>query len=69
MIDDLSSGKLERVPSEAELEQIDISDASALDSVIDAARPEAIYHLAAQSSVTVSVNDPAATASSTCRAR
>ena len=58
VIDDLSSGKLERVPSEAELEQIDISDARALDSVIDAARPEAIYHLAAQSSVTVSVNDP-----------
>jgi UDP-glucose 4-epimerase len=59
VIDDLSSGKPERVPPEAELEQIDISDARALDSVIDATRPEAIYHLAAQSSVIVSVNDPA----------
>jgi UDP-glucose 4-epimerase len=59
VIDDLSSGKAERVPPGAELEQIDISDPAALDSVIDAARPEAIYHLAAQSSVTVSVNDPA----------
>ncbi len=59
VIDDLSSGKAERVPAGAELEQIDISDAGALDTVIDAARPEAIYHLAAQSSVIVSVNDPA----------
>jgi UDP-glucose 4-epimerase len=59
IVDDLSSGKVERVPQGAELEELDISDASALDAVIDAARPEAIYHLAAQSSVTVSVNDPA----------
>jgi UDP-glucose 4-epimerase len=59
VIDDLSSGKLERVPSGAELEQTDISDRLALDAVIDAARPDAIYHLAAQSSVTASVSDPA----------
>jgi UDP-glucose 4-epimerase len=59
VVDDLSSGKLERVPASAELEQIDISDAGALAAVIDAAAPEAIYHLAAQSSVTVSVTDPA----------
>jgi UDP-glucose 4-epimerase len=58
-IDDLSSGARERVPSGAEFEQLDISDAAALDAVIDAAAPEAIYHLAAQSSVVVSVNDPA----------
>jgi UDP-glucose 4-epimerase len=59
VIDDLSSGKAERVPAEVELEQTDISDRLALDAVIDAARPEAIYHLAAQSSVTASVSDPA----------
>jgi UDP-glucose 4-epimerase len=59
VIDDLSSGKLERVPSGADLERIDISDVAALDAVIDAAKPDEIYHLAAQSSVTVSVNDPA----------
>jgi UDP-glucose 4-epimerase len=59
VIDDLSYGKAERVPPGADLEQLDISDAGALDAVIDAAQPEAIYHLAAQSSVTVSVNDPA----------
>ncbi len=59
VIDDLSSGKAERVPAAADLEQIDISDAAALDAVVDAAAPEAIYHLAAQSSVVVSVENPA----------
>jgi UDP-glucose 4-epimerase len=59
VIDDLSSGKSERVPAGADLETVDISDVGALDAVIDAVRPEAIFHLAAQSSVTVSVTDPA----------
>jgi UDP-glucose 4-epimerase len=58
VLDDLSSGKAERVPHGADLEQLDISEQAALDAVIDAARPEAIYHLAAQSSVTLSVRDP-----------
>jgi UDP-glucose 4-epimerase len=59
VVDDLSSGRAERVPSAAELEQIDISDPHAIDAVIDSSRPEVIFHLAAQSSVTVSVTDPA----------
>jgi UDP-glucose 4-epimerase len=59
VIDDLTSGKAERVPASVELAQVDISDRAALDAVIDGAKPEAIYHLAAQSSVTVSVEDPA----------
>jgi UDP-glucose 4-epimerase len=59
VIDDLSSGKAERVSADAELAEVDISDRSALDAVVDAARPEAIFHLAAQSSVTASVSDPA----------
>ncbi|MCA1563066.1 MAG: GDP-mannose 4,6-dehydratase [Acidobacteria bacterium] len=58
VVDDLSTGRAERVAEEADLEQVDITDAGALDSVVDTARPEAIYHLAAQSSVTVSVTDP-----------
>ena len=58
VVDDLSSGNAERVATAAELEQADISDGGALDAIIDAARPEAIFHLAAQSSVTVSVSDP-----------
>jgi UDP-glucose 4-epimerase len=58
VVDDLSTGRAEVVAEEADLEQIDITNGSALDGVIDGARPEAIYHLAAQSSVTVSVTDP-----------
>jgi UDP-glucose 4-epimerase len=57
-IDDLSAGRSERVPTAATLEVVDISDARALDQVVDAVRPSSIYHLAAQSSVTKSVEDP-----------
>jgi UDP-glucose 4-epimerase len=59
VIDDLSSGRPDRVPAGADLEIVDISDVRAFDAVIDAVRPDAIFHLAAQSSVTVSVTDPA----------
>jgi UDP-glucose 4-epimerase len=58
VIDDLSSGSAENVAPEADLEVIDISDGSALNPVVDSAAPAAIYHLAAQSSVTASVADP-----------
>jgi UDP-glucose 4-epimerase len=58
VIDDLSSGRAENVASEAHLEVLDISDSAALDAVVDAAAPTAIYHLAAQASVTASVADP-----------
>ena len=58
VVDDLSSGRQERVNANADLEVLDISDAAALDPVIDAAQPAAIYHIGAQSSVTVSVTDP-----------
>jgi UDP-glucose 4-epimerase len=57
-IDDLSTGRAELVAPEAALETVDITDAEALNRIVDAARPEAIFHLAAQSSVTVSVADP-----------
>ncbi len=59
VIDDLSSGDATRVADEAEIHQLDIVDRDALDEVIDSCRPHAIFHLAAQSSVTVSVADPA----------
>jgi UDP-glucose 4-epimerase len=58
VVDDLSTGRAELVADQADLEQIDITNGRALDGVIEGARPEAIYHLAAQSSVTVSVTDP-----------
>lgn len=58
VIDDLSSGTRERVNPNADLEVLDVSEASALDRVLDASAPAAIYHLAAQASVTASVSDP-----------
>lgn len=59
VIDDLSSGDERRVPAAAEFCRVDITDRQALDEVVDRIKPEAIFHLAAQSSVTVSVADPA----------
>jgi UDP-glucose 4-epimerase len=58
VVDDLSTGDASRIPQQATLETVDITDRSALDAVVDAARPAAIFHLAAQSSVTRSVADP-----------
>lgn len=59
VIDDLSSGQARRVPDEADFHQLDIVDRPAIDRLFDQVRPGAVYHLAAQSSVTVSVKDPA----------
>jgi UDP-glucose 4-epimerase len=59
VVDDLSSGDAARVAPEAELETVDITDRPALDRVFDAVAPDAVFHLGAQSSVTVSVTDPA----------
>ena len=58
VIDDLSSGRAERVAATATLEVVDITDRDALDRVIDSARPQTIFHLGAQASVTASVSDP-----------
>jgi UDP-glucose 4-epimerase len=59
VIDDLSSGNAARLPADADLEAVDITDRQAVDRVVDSCRPSGIFHLAAQSSVTVSVQDPA----------
>ena len=58
VVDDLSTGSPDNVAPEADLEVVDISDRPALDRVMDSARPSVIFHLGAQSSVTVSVTDP-----------
>jgi UDP-glucose 4-epimerase len=58
VVDDLSSGDASRVAAEADLRQVDIVDREAFDAVVDELEPEAIFHLAAQSSVTVSVANP-----------
>jgi UDP-glucose 4-epimerase len=58
VVDDLSAGDAKRVAAEATLEVVDITDRGTLDAVIDGAQPSAIFHLAAQASVTRSVADP-----------
>jgi UDP-glucose 4-epimerase len=58
VVDDLSTGRERQVADAADLEVADIADRSALDAVMDAVRPAAIYHVAAQASVTASVADP-----------
>ena len=57
-LDDLSAGDPNRVAAEATLEVVDITDRGGLDAVVDPVRPSAIFHLAAQASVTRSVADP-----------
>ncbi len=58
VVDDLSTGRADNVADGADLEVVDIVDADAFNKVVDAAGPSTIFHLAAQSSVTVSVSDP-----------
>jgi UDP-glucose 4-epimerase len=58
VVDDLSTGREDQVASGADLEVLDIVDFDALARVAEAVRPDAIFHLAAQASVTVSVKDP-----------
>jgi UDP-glucose 4-epimerase len=58
VIDDLSSGDAARVAKGAELRVLDIVDLQALETVVAEVKPRAIFHLAAQSSVVVSVEDP-----------
>jgi UDP-glucose 4-epimerase len=58
VIDDLSSGERARVPAAAELLELDIVDLAGLEAAFSARQPRAIFHLAAQASVIVSVQDP-----------
>jgi UDP-glucose 4-epimerase len=58
VIDDLSSGQASRVSKGAELREMDIVELPALLAVVEEVKPSAIFHLAAQASVVVSVQDP-----------
>jgi UDP-glucose 4-epimerase len=58
VIDNLAGGRRDRLPTEAEFHQIDIRDHEAMRRVFDEVQPEAVFHLAAQADVRVSVNDP-----------
>jgi UDP-glucose 4-epimerase len=58
VLDDLSSGRRENIPSNAAFFQADIQDANAVSRVFSEFRPEAVSHQAAQASVAVSVREP-----------
>jgi UDP-glucose 4-epimerase len=58
VVDNLSSGRRERVPEEADFRQLDIRDGPAIRALFDEAQPEGVFHLAAQADVRVSVGDP-----------
>jgi UDP-glucose 4-epimerase len=58
VIDDLSSGKESRVAEGAELLKIDIVERDAVLAAVARVAPDAVFHLAAQASVTASVQDP-----------
>jgi UDP-glucose 4-epimerase len=55
VLDDLSKGRWERVGAGAELHVADVREP---DTVFDMARPELVFHLAAQADVRVSVERP-----------
>jgi UDP-glucose 4-epimerase len=58
VVDNLATGKRERVPDGAELAELDIRDSTAMRDLVDRVRPSAIFHLAAQADVRRSVDDP-----------
>jgi len=62
VIDDLSSGHRENLPSQAELHELDIRDLKAAE-LIKAVRPDAVFHLAAQKNIRYSLEHPAEDAS------
>jgi UDP-glucose 4-epimerase len=59
VVDNLSTGSRANLPAAARFFEADITDAGALDAVFAAARPDVVAHLAAQTSVRVSTQDPA----------
>src|SRR5215213_2791211 len=67
VLDDLSTGRRsnldEALANGAELRELDIRDGAAVDAAFEEAKPEAVFHLAAQIDVRKSVADPAFDAS------
>jgi UDP-glucose 4-epimerase len=58
VVDTMIGGHPERAPSAADVREIDIRDAEAMASLFTEVRPQAVFHLAAQADVRVSVDDP-----------
>ena len=54
-VDDLSTGKAENLNRGADLQTADVRDAQAMRALLERVRPDAVFHLAAQISVTRSV--------------
>jgi UDP-glucose 4-epimerase len=58
VVDNLATGKRERVPDGAEFHELDIRDGERLRALFGDVRPHAVFHLAAQADVRRSVEDP-----------
>lgn len=58
VLDDLSSGRFENVPSAARFFKVDIRDTAAVSEAFSAFEPTVVSHQAAQASVAVSVREP-----------
>jgi UDP-glucose 4-epimerase len=59
VVDDLSTGTRENLPSHVGILEVDISDRRRLEAALDRARFDAVIHAAAEASVVRSVADPA----------
>jgi UDP-glucose 4-epimerase len=58
VLDDLSTGRRDRVPESAQIEVVDIREAGVVAATFAAAEAEVCFHLAAQADVRVSVERP-----------
>jgi UDP-glucose 4-epimerase len=58
VVDNLSSGRRENVPSRARFAELDICDTAGLDRLFSEFKPQVIAHQAAQTSVTISTREP-----------
>ena len=59
VLDNFATGRRENVPEGADLFEVDLRDAAAVEAAVEAFRPTHIFHQAAQASVKVSVDQPA----------
>lgn len=58
VLDDLSTGRPERVPPEVRLHRVAVEDEAAVNRVLAEERPQAVFHLAAQVDVQVALREP-----------
>lgn len=59
IVDNLSSGKEENIPPEAEFEKCDIRNGAAMEKIFSSFKPDLVDHHAAHIDVRVSADDPA----------